>query len=467
MQVPLPCERWEDGKLVVAFDGACPYQDTDPELRRSAVQIYYGEDHPANDSWPVEDMVQGAQSAEVAGATRWAQWAWGPTKLLTDSQYVFERVTRILKYGAKVCKAPRFHRSMWYTFCSAVEGKGRHNFAVEKVASHVPWEQVKDKDEATIEKWIRNDAADKGAVAEAEKFKLSDAIYAAVKKEKKTARLLQAMMIAIINTRQMSIEESGWKRLDEKSEAKMLRMKRNGTWTDHGGSTRREVEGRVPEDESEQDVRLAVPAEQSHVESYDIDPAIEQYYRDGAYDPEDEIPRGYLEMEEEEDLWAGGGLDRDFDDPSVEKAQNPPLWGVEAEPEIRGDTDIIGDSEPEVMDIPTPEECKRNPSNYFPNYDWNSQREGVEGYTHFSTKHVINDEEITRWERTYSMSLLNAVVWYWTNLMWWPKATSKAECNDVTWIELLIDFQRATHTPLTRDGNDDDSETLLAKALRF
>ena len=112
MQVPLPSERWENGKLIVAVDGACPYQDTDPELRRSAVQIYYGEEHPANDSWAVEDMVQGAQSAEVAGAMRWAQWAWCPTKLLTDSQYVYESVSKILKCGASMCKVPKFHRSM-------------------------------------------------------------------------------------------------------------------------------------------------------------------------------------------------------------------------------------------------------------------------------------------------------------------------------------------------------------------
>ena len=65
------------------------------------------------------------------------------------------------------------------------------------------------------------------------------------------------------------------------------------------------------------------------------------------------------------------------------------------------------------------------------------------------------------------MSLLNAVIWYWTKLRWWPKASSKEECNDVTWIELVIDFQNATHMPLTPDGNDDDNDKLLAKALRF
>ena len=73
---------------------------------------------------------------------------------------------------------------MWYTFCSAVERKGRENFEVEKVSSHIPWERVKDKDEATKERWIRNDGADKGAVSEAEKFKLNDAVYASVKKGK-------------------------------------------------------------------------------------------------------------------------------------------------------------------------------------------------------------------------------------------------------------------------------------------
>ena len=86
LRVPVGSEYYEDGKLQVAGDGACPHQDTLDEFRRSAFGLYYGPNHPANCGGKVLDPVQGAQSAEVAAVTRWAQWAWSPTTFLTDSQ---------------------------------------------------------------------------------------------------------------------------------------------------------------------------------------------------------------------------------------------------------------------------------------------------------------------------------------------------------------------------------------------
>ena len=81
-------ELYEGGYLVVASDGACPEQQGDSRLRRSAQALYYGEGHACNCAWETHTLGQGAQRAEVRAAVRWVAWAWGPTELWTDSALV-------------------------------------------------------------------------------------------------------------------------------------------------------------------------------------------------------------------------------------------------------------------------------------------------------------------------------------------------------------------------------------------
>ena len=82
-------EMIEDGYVVVAADGACPNQATKRQLQRAGCGLYYGKKHPWNFKEKIYGSAQGAQRGELQAAKVWAAWAFGKTKLLTDSQYVY------------------------------------------------------------------------------------------------------------------------------------------------------------------------------------------------------------------------------------------------------------------------------------------------------------------------------------------------------------------------------------------
>ena len=103
-------EKYVDGKLVVASDGACPDQQGDPRLRRSGQGLFYGDGHSYNCAWATNTYSQGAQRAEVRAAARWVAWAWGPTVLWTDSALVVRGVRRILDGKDHGMKA---HKDLW------------------------------------------------------------------------------------------------------------------------------------------------------------------------------------------------------------------------------------------------------------------------------------------------------------------------------------------------------------------
>ena len=146
----------EDGKLIVASDGACPNQQGDSRARRSGQGLFYGEGHACNSSWPTDTYSQGAQRAEVRAAARWVAWAWGPTELWTDSALVVRGMRNILSGFTHGMKG---HKDLWRRIELGINAKGKENFAVKKVKGHMKEKECKGNEQLLEEK-RRNDKAD-------------------------------------------------------------------------------------------------------------------------------------------------------------------------------------------------------------------------------------------------------------------------------------------------------------------
>ena len=183
----------EEGKLVLASDGACPNQQGDSRARRSGQGLFYGEGHACNYSWPTDTYSQGAQRAEVRAATRWIAWAWSPTELWTDSSLVVKGMRNILNERRHGMKG---HKDLWQRIEIGVNAKGHNNFAVKKVKGHMKKEECHG-DEQLLEEKKRNDKADELAVKAAEEAKVAKKVLAVSKQERRLIRDIQRMMVDI------------------------------------------------------------------------------------------------------------------------------------------------------------------------------------------------------------------------------------------------------------------------------
>ena len=59
----------------------------------------------------------------------------------------------------------------------------------------------------------------------------------------------------------------------------------------------------------------------------------------------------------------------------------------------------------------------------------------------------------------YDNVLYPALMWYWSTVTW-----SKEEAGEISWAEVALDFQAATHTGLAREGREWSSEDLRTRA---
>ena len=59
----------------------------------------------------------------------------------------------------------------------------------------------------------------------------------------------------------------------------------------------------------------------------------------------------------------------------------------------------------------------------------------------------------------YENALYPALMWYWREISW-----ESGQNKEMSWAEVALDFQAATHTGLAREGQEWDSETLRARA---
>ncbi len=64
------------------------------------------------------------------------------------------------------------------------------------------------------------------------------------------------------------------------------------------------------------------------------------------------------------------------------------------------------------------------------------------------------------------MSLTDPLIWYWTTLCFYdePEALTGKHASGASWLELAMDFERATRIPLTRGGPDNATEQMRERA---
>ena len=74
-------------------------------------------------------------------------------------------------------KLPRYHKKAWWTIRRAVEVKGTANFRFYKVKSHRKKFALVGQPEFEMQMFIRNDQADKMAVAAAKAIGLPDSVH--------------------------------------------------------------------------------------------------------------------------------------------------------------------------------------------------------------------------------------------------------------------------------------------------
>ena len=203
---PMPPDRHEgeiwdgfynNGRLVVASDGACPNQQGDARTRRSGQGLFYGKDHAYNSAWPTGTYSQGAQRAETRAPARWVSWAWGPTELWTDSQNTHDAITRILQGLPHGMTA---HVDQWQRIEGGMKAKGLENFASQKVEGHAEWKDC-EGNEDKIEKKNRNDQADELAVKGAKAHQINETKMKTFAAERRVARDIQKMWIEILDKR--------------------------------------------------------------------------------------------------------------------------------------------------------------------------------------------------------------------------------------------------------------------------
>lgn len=109
------------------------------------------------------------------------------------------------------------------------------------------------------------------------------------------------------------------------------------------------------------------------------------------------------------------------------------------------------------------DECWRQRAVLFPHFPWDKPDQGAATHCHFRAK-IPEDPGV---KLKYPRLTFAALHWYWSNLRWLAQPLPEPFFNDVTWVELAIDFQCATRIPLAGDGEDDDDEDILKKAELF
>ena len=160
-----------EGFIQVAGDGACPGGQSDHRLRRAGCGLSYGKKHSHNSSWKLHGKVQNAQRAEVRTTLRWAAWSWAKQVYITDSDYVFKGVQKVL---SGVNFKPKAHRDLWRRIIRSLKAKGIGNHKIKKVAAHQTKKILVNETAKDKKKRILNEQADKLAVSGAKEHPASE-----------------------------------------------------------------------------------------------------------------------------------------------------------------------------------------------------------------------------------------------------------------------------------------------------
>ena len=168
--------------------------------------MYYGRGSKHNSVMPIQGAAQGPQRAEIRAALRWALWAWSKTVYIMDSQQVKDGIEAILQ-GKK--KKQKSHRDLWRRIAAALHAKGLENHRVEKVKVH---QSKKQRNEETLKQAsarTRSEEADKRAVEAAARNAAPSQLAERRKKVVKIGKLIQTMMLQIMEKRGQMMEAWG------------------------------------------------------------------------------------------------------------------------------------------------------------------------------------------------------------------------------------------------------------------
>jgi len=140
-------------------------------------------------------------------------------------------------------------------------------------------------------------------------------------------------------------------------------------------------------------------------------------------------------------------------------ASDPPS----GQPASSSGANVIGDitppSVPEGFD-----ECYRLRASLFPSFPWGGFPDAAT-HSHFRPRPIEAVKLGKEWP--FSAVLLAALHWYWGKVRWVTDTPQDGVSDDVTWIELMLDFQHATRVALFEVAEEDEEADIVAKAKLF
>ena len=182
----------------------------------------------------------------------------------------------------------------------------------------------------------------------------------------------------------------------------------------------------------------------------------------GALTNDEKAPAEKAE-DHEEDMWA----EMDMDNKPMEiKA---PIESIEQKDEIKNELGALAEEENALAKKADGKEEKNRAHEettlynvdgreLFPTFQWRQkEEEGSNWFSAATPPETVYEGSNNLWR--YSPSLYDAIVWYWKTIKWDMKNDGQ-----ITWAQIALDFQAATHEDLARENKDPEEETLAKRA---
>ena len=129
--------------------------------------------------------------------------------------------------------------------------------------------------------------------------------------------------------------------------------------------------------------------------------------------------------------------------------------GDEASRDLNGEDDKLNTDQERIADDQGSKDRGRiEGEEDDPGYDWKGPQGKTKGW--FTGKKRPRELQAKDWK--YEHAVYPALIWYWQKIQW------EEQEGDISWSELAIDFQAATHVGLTRKDEDWEEETLAWRA---
>jgi ribonuclease HI len=185
-----------DVEQTIWTDGACS-SNQDCRFRRAGSGIFYGDAHPMNLSAAVPGYLQSNQRAELLAVVLACLRDPRPLDIRSDSEYVCKG------FDTRACWAqsgwPGDHADLWDLLAKELSTR-MFRVSICWVKGHAKRIDI-ERGRATVQDKWGNDGADALAVSGAQMHRVPDDIVQSARQRKSSAKVVQSMMVAVLQAR--------------------------------------------------------------------------------------------------------------------------------------------------------------------------------------------------------------------------------------------------------------------------